>query len=190
MNWTKEWRQRGHKVVQSGMQFGIGAGNTLIGPEGIKGTGIGMRTIVGGVGALTAAMGSDFGADAMWAAIGSASEAAGEATVNFWLGNKRPTGDAIAGAPAAEAAKAQAAPPPVGIAVPDEMLRAAQMSPDERAMLRAAAVLAQMTPEERASVMSQASVMSHLEATRSEGVRTKEGVAASNPAPALRPTGT
>jgi hypothetical protein len=175
MNWTKEWQRRGHKVVQSGMQFSIGAGNTLIGPDGIKGTGIGMRTIVGGVGALTAAMGSDFGADAMWAAIGSASEAAGEATVNFWLGNKRPAADAVAGAsaPAAEAPKAQVAPAPVDVAIPEEMFRAA-------------VTLAAMSPEQRAKVMEAA-----IEASRGETVvRTKEGVAASNPAPALRPTGT
>lgn len=144
MNWTKEWQRRGHKVVQSGIQFGIGATNEMIGPDGIKGTGIGARTVTGVVGALGAAMGSDFAADAMWAAIGSGMEAAGEATVKFWTNNKRPEGSPIAGAEAPKQAPqpaAQVAPLPAGVAIPDEMFRAllaqrfAEMSPEERQKL-------------------------------------------------------
>jgi hypothetical protein len=173
MNWTKEWQRRGHKVVQSGIQYGIGAANALIGPEGISGTGIGARTVTGVVGGLGAAMGSDFAADAMWAAIGSGCEAAGEATVNFWRKNKRPEGSAIAGAEAPKQATApaqQTAPAPVGVAIPDEMFRAllaqrfAEMSPAERQKL-----IADVEAREKGS--------------------TQEEAPARTSAPALRPTG-
>jgi len=93
MYYPKRWRDRAHNVTRVAFQYGIGLGNELLGGEegGIKGTPIGMRTVVGTVGALTAAMGSDLGADAFYAALGSGAELAGKKTVEYWRGKREPT---------------------------------------------------------------------------------------------------
>jgi hypothetical protein len=139
MYYPKRWRDRAHSLTRVGIQYGIGLGNELLGGEegGIKGTPIGMRTVVGTVGALTAAMGSDLGADAMYAALGSGAELAGKKTIEYWRGKREP-------APvAAEPAQAQPAQTVAGHAEAAPKLALVPNSND---------VLDALSPELRAEV--------------------------------------
>ena len=117
MYWNKRWQDRGHNVIKSAAQFAIGVGNEAMGPGGIGGSGLGMRTALGVTGGILAGMGSKIGSDVMWGAIGSAAELGGSALVKAWRGAPKPApaAEVVQGAPAAQPAAA-VAPPPAAVA--------------------------------------------------------------------------